>query len=200
MDAGVFVVPLGALVLGGLPLGLRSRARHGTTVRWVAAGSQGPTSHRRRSWGGQSPAAQRLSMTYEMTRRVPEADETGTFGPAASRASDGSDRSPWFTGRLCSKIQVWVSSRLSNRWWVARRDAREQRRSQGHRQGRPDPRHPGGTRPQRGDMSTLPPGDQSRWNTPGPGGPPQRPGRSNRSRAMLLALWVCALLVFICLL
>jgi cell division protease FtsH len=48
-------------------------------------------------------------------------------------------------------------------------------------------------------MSTLPPGDQSRWNTPGPGGTPQ-PGRSNRSRAILVVLWVGALLVFIALL
>ncbi len=59
---------------------------------------------------------------------------------------------------------------------------------------------PGGTRPQRGDMSTLPPGDQSRWNSPGPGGSPQQPGRSNRSRAILVAIWVGALLAFIVLL
>jgi cell division protease FtsH len=49
-------------------------------------------------------------------------------------------------------------------------------------------------------MSTLPPGDQSRWNTPGPGGSPQQPGRSNRSRAILVVLWIGALLVFIALL
>ncbi len=50
-------------------------------------------------------------------------------------------------------------------------------------------------------MSTLPPGDQSRWNTAGPdGGSPQRPRRSNSSRAILIALWVGALLVVIALL
>ncbi len=49
-------------------------------------------------------------------------------------------------------------------------------------------------------MSTLPPEQQSRWNTPGQGGSPQQPGRSNRSRAILIALWVGALLMFIALL
>jgi len=49
-------------------------------------------------------------------------------------------------------------------------------------------------------MSTLPPEQQSRWNTPGQGVPPQQPGRSNRSRAILVMLWVGALLVFIALL
>ncbi len=49
-------------------------------------------------------------------------------------------------------------------------------------------------------MSSLPPGDQSRWNTPGPGGPPQQSGPSNRSRSIVIALWVGALLVFIALL
>ncbi len=59
---------------------------------------------------------------------------------------------------------------------------------------------PGGPGLQRGDMSTLPPDQQSRWNTPGPNGQPQQPGRSNRSRGILVALWVGALLVFIVLL
>ena len=46
-------------------------------------------------------------------------------------------------------------------------------------------------------MSSLPPDQQSRWNAPAPQGPPPQPGRPNRSRTILVVLWVAALLVFI---
>jgi cell division protease FtsH len=46
-------------------------------------------------------------------------------------------------------------------------------------------------------MSTLPPDQESRWNSPSPGQAPQRPDRTARSRAILIAIWVGALLVFI---
>src|SRR6185437_5086196 len=60
------------------------------------------------------------------------------------------------------------------------------------------------TRPsgaQKDDMSTLPPDDKSQWKAPLPRGTPQQQqGHSNRSRAIVIALWVGALLVFITLL
>jgi hypothetical protein len=49
-------------------------------------------------------------------------------------------------------------------------------------------------------MSTLPPSDELRWNALGPADEPEQPGRSNRSRAILVVLWVGALLLFIALL
>jgi len=110
--------------------------------------------------------------------------ETGTDPMVGSPACDGSDRSPWFTGRLCSKIEVCVSSLLSNRMWVAatRRPGAAPILGPPSRPRRPAP---GGTRPQRGNVSTLPPERRSRWNTPGPGGSPQHryAGSSTTRRA-----------------
>jgi aldehyde dehydrogenase len=51
-----FVGPLDAFVLGDLSLGLRSRAGHGTRVRRVAAGFQGPTSHGLEELGRSEPS------------------------------------------------------------------------------------------------------------------------------------------------
>jgi len=45
-------------------------------------------------------------------------------------------------------------------------------------------------------MSTLPPDQQSRWNEPGPNGS-QPPGKASRSRTILIALWIAALLAFV---
>ena len=49
-------------------------------------------------------------------------------------------------------------------------------------------------------MSTLPPERNSSWSAPSPASPPEQPGRSTRSRVILVVLWAAALLVFIALL
>ena len=52
---------------------------------------------------------------------------------------------------------------------------------------------------QRREMSTLPPDQHSRWNAPEQGEqhPPEQPGRPNRSRAILIGIWVAAISIFI---